>query len=102
MNNGTVIVSNFEVVDFMPRQKSKSRLEPLHLELLQLLLKIPEGKSVRKPFHDPAPAKTYYASIKQYLKNQKLSDSYFVSYRQMSDQDGKFYVYIGKKLDGGK
>jgi hypothetical protein len=90
--------SEFEIVDQIPSSRfTNSKYGRLHLELMKLLLQVPNGKSVRKSFGKYSDAQSYGHSLYQYIRKQKLAQSYFVGIPKNADEDGKFYVYIGKK-----
>lgn len=89
----------FEVVDFAPVRTRQGIYQTLHPELMSFMLKVPEGKSVRKGFSAPEKAKGYYTSLRTFIKKQKLHESYFVSLVEKVADDGKFYVYIGRRKE---
>ena len=90
-------MNGFEIVEAIPSRMTKSKYAVQHAELIQFMLTVPSGKSVRKGFPNPLMARSYYQSISGYIKKAKLKESYFVSFPKTPPQDGKFYVYIGRR-----
>ncbi len=89
-------MTTFEIVDAPPARLSKSRYNAIHLELMQVMLKVPPGKSVRRAHNTPSEAKSYMNSLHGFIKRQKLGESYFVKAPKQAEE-GKFYVYIGRR-----
>ena len=93
----TMEKTKFEVVDtpiMMRNYKSKWTADTV--ELMAMMLKISNGKSIRRGFNSLREARGFTASLHNFIKTRKLKDVYFVSCRTTA-QDGLFYIYIGKK-----
>lgn len=90
-------MTDFEVVDYVPARTKNSKYGKLHIEMMQTLLKVPPGKSIRRGHSSVDEAHSYATSVKIYIKKQKLASSYFVSRPTQAEQDGRFYVYIGRR-----
>lgn len=90
-------MSEFEVVELPVRRASSSKYKKIHFELMQLILKVPAGKSLRRGIGNFGEARSYYQSLLSFIKKQKLKESIFVSFPKNAEDDGKFYVYIGRR-----
>lgn len=81
----------------IPACISRSKYIKDHLEIMQLLLKVKSGESIRVGYSQADGARAYSCSLKFYIKKQKLQENYFVFPMKRPDEDGNYYVYVGKR-----
>lgn len=82
------------------RKQYKSGYLGDHLDVMNALLTVPAGKSIRIGYQDLAHARSYINSLNGFLKKNKHNTMYFaVAQKTPDEKDGKFYCYIGRRAD---
>lgn len=88
-------MAKFEIVDYIPKTVKKH--DALHAEVMEVLPKLSGKKSIHIAYDNVLAARNYAGSLKKYLKDSGIHETYYVSMPSKPDSQGGFHVYVGKR-----